>query len=107
MILPQLWEQMDACKRWFALGDATLRLEQPESRSGSPEMERIMRAPNGQPQQELGHFWGRYFVEIPLCAHEGCDRIAQEVDPYFPYLDDHNRCDQHRQSWIVAQPVLS
>lgn len=71
-------------------------------------MDRTISAPHGQAQQDLGQFWGRYFTEIPVCSHEQCARIALEIDPFFPYLDDRNRCDQHRL--LVASlvsPVLS
>ncbi len=71
-------------------------------------MDQIMSAPQGHAQQDLGQFWGRYFTEIPVCTHEHCERIALDVDPFFPYLDDHNRCDQHRLlDWPLAFPVLS
>ena len=61
-------------------------------------MSRIISAPDGcgTAEQELGSFWGRYFAEIPTCSHEDCSRIAHDVDPFFPYLDDRNRCHQHR-----------
>ena len=47
-------------------------------------------------QQQLNVFWSRYFTEIPTCSVSGCERIAVAVDAFFPYLDDHNRCDEHR-----------
>jgi len=44
----------------------------------------------------LGNFWAKYFPEVPLCTSEGCAEIASDVDPFFPYLDDLNRCPRHR-----------
>ena len=41
----------------------------------------------------LARFWGQYFAETPLCAV--CGAVAREVDPFFPYLDDLNRCPGH------------
>jgi len=71
-------------------------------------MDRTISAPQGRAQQDLGQFWGRYFVEIPVCSHEHCARIALDVDPFFPYLDDRNRCDQHGTlRGSLLQPVLS
>jgi hypothetical protein len=58
-------------------------------------MDRTFRAPHGHPPQDLGQFWGQYFTEIPVCTHADCDRVALEIDPFFPYLDDRNRCDRH------------
>ncbi len=53
-----------------------------------------IKAPAGA-QQRLGEFWERYFAETPTCSSTECSRIAAEVDPFFPYLDDLNRCEQH------------
>ena len=44
----------------------------------------------------LNLFWEKYFAETPSCTEKGCGKIAVEVDPFFPYLDDYNRCDFHR-----------
>lgn len=44
---------------------------------------------------QLSNFWGRYFSEIPTCTNPGCCRVAVAVDPFFPYLDDLNRCEMH------------
>ena len=41
----------------------------------------------------LARFWSEYFAETPLCAV--CGTVASEVDPFFPYLDDLNRCPGH------------
>ena len=41
----------------------------------------------------LARFWSEYFAETPLCAV--CRTVASEVDPFFPYLDDLNRCPGH------------
>ena len=49
-----------------------------------------------QARTELSSFWARYFSEIPTCTCQSCGEVAIEVDPYFPYLDDFNRCAQHR-----------
>lgn len=77
-------------------------------RGETPVMDRTINAPNGREQNDLGQFWGRYFAEIPVCTHQDCERIAHEVDPFFPYLDDRNRCDQHRLDPLVSDtPVLS
>jgi hypothetical protein len=70
-------------------------------------MDRIISAPSGSVDHDLGQFWGRYFAEIPTCTHEDCERIAHEVDPFFPYLDDHNRCHQHRTEVPSIALVLS
>jgi len=35
--------------------------------------------------------------EPPLCSVCDCQSLALEVDPYFPYLDDQNRCSHHRK----------
>ncbi len=44
---------------------------------------------------ELARFWDQYFPETPVCSHPECEGIAREVDSFFPYLDDLNRCDSH------------
>jgi hypothetical protein len=49
-----------------------------------------------QARQELSSFWARYFHETPTCTCDACGEVAIEVDPYFPYLDDFNRCIVHR-----------
>ena len=41
----------------------------------------------------LAQFWSQYFAETPLCVV--CGTVASEVDPFFPYLDDLNRCPGH------------
>jgi len=43
----------------------------------------------------LTKYWSRYFSETPMCSCEGCTEVAREVDPFFPYLDDLNRCADH------------
>ena len=45
---------------------------------------------------QLSRFWSQYFSETPTCTCGTCDEVAIEVDPYFPYLDDFNRCIAHR-----------
>ena len=54
--------------------------------------------PEGNPEttMQLTRFWSGYFSETPLCTHAECQGVAVEVDPYFPYLDDNNRCLEHR-----------
>jgi hypothetical protein len=49
-----------------------------------------------QAAMELSRFWAQYFSETPTCTCEACGEVAMEVDPYFPYLDDFNRCSAHR-----------
>ncbi len=58
-----------------------------------------------QNRVELGMFWSRYFKEIPTCTSEGCAEVAVEVDPFFPYLDDRNRCQGHQET--PAGPSIS
>lgn len=73
-------------------------------------MDRIISAPFGleSAEQDLGQFWGKYFAEIPMCSHEDCGRIAQNVDPFFPYLDDRNRCHEHADELVTSPaPVIS
>ena len=53
-----------------------------------------------QAQPELSSFWARYFVETPVCTCDACGEVAIEVDPFFPYLDDLNRCVVHRPDEI-------
>ena len=45
----------------------------------------------------LTRFWSQYFAETPLCAV--CGTVAREVDPFFPYLDDLNRCPGHPRAF--------
>lgn len=59
-------------------------------------MESTIKAPPTL-RNQLGEFWQRYFTEIPTCSCEACTEVAVEVDPYFPYLDDLNRCRDHRE----------
>jgi len=70
-------------------------------------MDSTISAPIGSADQDRGQFWGRYFAEIPTCAHRDCARIAQDVDPFFPYLDDRNRCPVHRRAAPSDPAVLS
>lgn len=44
---------------------------------------------------DASRYWGRLFVETPVCTVPGCDRVAHEVDAFFPFIDDYNRCDRH------------
>jgi hypothetical protein len=59
-------------------------------------MESTIKAPPTL-QGRLGEFWQRYFQEIPTCSCEECAEVAVEVDPFFPYLDDLNRCLAHQE----------
>jgi hypothetical protein len=59
-------------------------------------METTIKAPPTL-QHRLGEFWQRYFQEIPTCSCAECAEVAVEVDPYFPYLDDLNRCRDHQE----------
>jgi hypothetical protein len=61
-------------------------------------MQITLKAP-AAPESALGQFWRRYFEEIPTCTCGPCARVAVEVDPYFPYLDDFNRCQDHRRPY--------
>lgn len=58
-------------------------------------MSATIKAPQ-QAQPDLSTFWAHYFSETPTCTCEACGEVAIEVDPYFPYLDDFNRCPSHR-----------
>ena len=49
-----------------------------------------------QARPVLSNFWAQYFSETPTCTCDACGEVAVEVDPYFPYLDDFNRCAAHR-----------
>jgi len=45
--------------------------------------------------EALTRFWRQYFPEVPVCSLPECGGVAVEVDSYFPYLDDLNRCEDH------------
>ena len=45
--------------------------------------------------EALTVFWRQYFGEIPVCSHPECACVASEVDAFFPYIDDFNRCEDH------------
>ena len=47
-------------------------------------------------ERKLTSFWQNVFPEMPVCTEPGCGKVAREVDSFFPYLDDLNRCDSHR-----------
>lgn len=64
-------------------------------------MESTIKAPPAQ-QQDLGKFWQRYFAEIPTCSCDACAEVAVEVDPFFPYLDDLNRCRDHQDADMMV-----
>lgn len=65
---------------------------------GRKAMSATIKAPE-QAQPALDSFWARYFSETPMCTREACGEVAIEVDPFFPYLDDFNRCARHRQEF--------
>ncbi len=58
----------------------------------------------------LESFWAAYFKETPVCTNRDCSQVAIEVDPFFPYLDDLNRCERHRVTEHLiggsAKPVM-
>ena len=58
-------------------------------------MESLLSAPI-QATESLVLFWSGYFQETPNCSVACCGAIALDVDPFFPYLDDLNRCHHHR-----------
>lgn len=58
-------------------------------------MNQILKAPENA-DGHLARFWSHYFSETPTCTSSGCEDVAVEVDPFFPYLDDLNRCFHHR-----------
>lgn len=58
-------------------------------------MELKFKGPEGQ-GEKLNDFWAGIFQEVPTCANENCGEVAIEVDSFFPYLDDYNRCEGHR-----------
>jgi hypothetical protein len=58
-------------------------------------MPSTIKAPE-QARTELSSFWAQYFSETPTCTCDACGEVAIEVDPFFPYLDDFNRCVLHR-----------
>jgi hypothetical protein len=62
---------------------------------GRKAMSATIKAPE-QARPALDSFWARYFSETPTCTCEACGEVAIEVDPFFPYLDDLNRCAGHR-----------
>ena len=49
--------------------------------------------------EALTVFWGQYFPETPVCSHPDCEFVASEVDSFFPYIDDFNRCEAHPQEF--------
>jgi len=54
-----------------------------------------LKAPKLQGGDTSG-FWSGVIQEIPTCTRENCGEVAIEVDSFFPYLDDYNRCKGHR-----------
>ena len=57
--------------------------------------------------EALTVFWGQYFPEVPVCSHPNCGRVAAEVDAFFPYIDDLNRCEAHPLVIIDSRKHLS
>lgn len=60
-------------------------------------MDLTIRAPL-QEDFRLVSFWAGYFAETPHCTCPDCGNVAVEVDPFFPYLDDLNRCEAHSEA---------
>ena len=61
--------------------------------------------------QTQGPIWSGCLPERPQCAVPGCAHQAHIVDPFFPYLDDRNRCDRHgphfesaTAQWHISKP---
>ena len=54
----------------------------------------VIKSPDSSPE-DATRYWGQYYVETPMCNIAGCGRVAHEVDAFFPYIDDLNRCDEH------------
>jgi hypothetical protein len=57
------------------------------------------------PEAQQVRIWSGCLPELPQCSVEGCDRHAVEVDAFFPYLDDRNRCDFHSVA-LQALPTV-
>ncbi|MDH4225618.1 MAG: hypothetical protein OEW12_08230 [Deltaproteobacteria bacterium] len=47
----------------------------------------------------LSLLWKQKIPEAPVCAAKGCHSTALEVDLFYPYLDDNNRCQRHLQGY--------
>ena len=54
-------------------------------------------------EEKLKSFWLEFFTELPTCREPGCQHIAMEVDAFFPYLDDNNRCQMHLSLELAKQ----
>ncbi len=68
-------------------------------------MDLKFKAPEGQ-GENLSGFWAGIFQEIPTCTSRNCGEVAIEVDSFFPYLDDYNRCEGHRlPEGLTAVPI--
>ena len=52
--------------------------------------------PPEDPGKNPSGFRAGMFQEIPTCTNGNCGVVAIEVDYFFPYLDDYNRCQEHR-----------
>ena len=63
----------------------------------NPGLDLNFETPKGQGEDPSG-FWSGVIQEIPTCTKENCGEVAVEVDSFFPYLDDYNRCKGHRLS---------
>ena len=57
--------------------------------------------------EALTDFWGQYFPEVPVCTHADCGCVAAEVDAFFPYIDDFNRCETHSLEIIDSRRPVS
>ena len=52
-------------------------------------------------------FWGQYYPEVPVCTHPDCEYVAAEVDAFFPYIDNFNRCETHSLEIIDSRRPVS
>ena len=65
-------------------------------------MAEVIKMPSAE--GEAVQYWGRYYVETPRCVAMGCGRVAREVDAFFPYIDDYNRCE-HQSGDLVSGTI--
>lgn len=58
-------------------------------------MDTFITAPTEEENQTVA-YWALWYQEVPRCSEPGCQKVAVEVDTFFPYMDDNNRCWTHR-----------
>jgi hypothetical protein len=58
-------------------------------------MSYYVRFPSHEQETSTARIWQGCLPESPTCTHPGCQSPARTVDPFFPYLDDRNRCVEH------------